>query len=531
MNNNEIDLNVNNYSQEDLLELLSLNDTEQVTYDDIIDASTPLINKYTSDDNYDLSNFFQQVQNQLLEDIDITDADDSNNIKNNSTSQLGALWQNQNVSQKAFDPVQANKTTDRKHQVQIFNQDDHFIMNRNQLGINNSNFVPVSQGQLNPNLKNTTTRLVSIDSQYRENIFPFNSDPDSPTSPTNFTLDLSDPIHNAISMKLTAYQIPCSWYVIDAEWRSNNFFFITDSSNVNNPYCINISSGNYTQEQLIQAIKTNIDMNVDISNVDISYNPINGKTTITNNTSNQITVTFYDPTGKLVCNTNCKTSPKSNNNLGWILGYRGNTTNPTSNPILSTDPLYGQMIYNIDPSGSIISEAFMDIFGPKYFLIVLDDYQQNHLNRGVVGITPTQKYVEIPTYWNADLAISSNGCTTASGSSKKTPTYVQNTPRRLTQAQLFTLNSTTQSRSQTQHDRLIAPTNTNVLALIPLRGNFSIGSMLTDDFNVGGSERVYFGPVDLERMRIRLIDDQGYTVNLNGNNWSFTLLVTSLYQY
>ena len=66
MNNNEIDLNVNNYSQEDLLELLSLNDTEQVTYDDIIDASTPLINKYTSDDNYDLSNFFQQVQNQLL---------------------------------------------------------------------------------------------------------------------------------------------------------------------------------------------------------------------------------------------------------------------------------------------------------------------------------------------------------------------------------------------------------------------------------------------------------------------------------
>jgi len=118
-------------------------------------------------------------------------------------------------------------------------------------------------------------------------------------------------------------------------------------------------------------------------------------------------------------------------------------------------------------------------------------------------------------------------------SSKKTPSYVQNAPRRLTQAQLFTLNSTTQSRSQTQRNRLSAPTNTNVLALLPLRGvnSLSPGKMLIDDFNLDDAERVYFGPVDLERFRVRLVDDQGYTVNLNGNNWSFTMAITSLYQY
>jgi len=30
---------------------------------------------------------------------------------------------------------------------------------------------------------------------------------------------------------------------------------------------------------------------------------------------------------------------------------------------------------------------------------------------------------------------------------------------------------------------------------------------------------------------VRLVDDQGYTLNLNGNNWSFTMVATSLYQY
>ena len=259
-NNTDMDLNVDNYSQEDLLSLLDITDNQEITYDDIINATTPLINRYTSENNYDLANFFQQVQNQLLEDIDY---DDPDNIQNADTSQLGNLWQNQALTQKDTNPVQADKVTDRKQQVEIFNQDGHFIMNRNQLGVNNTYDLPVVQGQLNPNLKNTTTRLVNIDSQYRENIFPFHADPDSPTSPTNYTLDLSDPIHNAISINVTAYQIPYTWYLIDAEWRSNSCFFITDTSN-NNTYVIDISSGNYTQDQLITAIQTSINTYTDI---------------------------------------------------------------------------------------------------------------------------------------------------------------------------------------------------------------------------------------------------------------------------
>ncbi|MBG7607295.1 MAG: hypothetical protein IZT59_04610 [Verrucomicrobia bacterium] len=308
-----IDLNVDNYSQEDLLSLLSLNDDDPVSYDDIISTSNPLINRYTKEDNYDLANFFQQVQNKLLEDIDY---DENHNIQDSGTSQLGNIWQNENISQDGTDPNQANKVTDRKQKVEIFNQDDHFVMNRNQLGVNNNYQLPVAQGQMNPNLKNTTSRLMNIDSQYREDISPFLPDPDGSTSPTNYTLNLSDPIRNAISINMTAYQIPYTWYLIDSDWRGNNCFHITDNSSTD-IYTIDISSGNYNQYQLTGAVQTSItNSSPDISNMDISYNSISGKTEITNNNSVSITLTFYDSTGKLKCNSTCKTSSKFNSNLG-----------------------------------------------------------------------------------------------------------------------------------------------------------------------------------------------------------------------
>ena len=519
LNNENIDLNVDKYSQEDLLELLKLNDTDNnITYEDIMKATNPLIEKYIAENNYDMGNFFQQVQNQLLEDID-----DDVNLQYLESTQLSNLWKNQTVSQENTDPIQDNKVTDRKQKIQIFEQDDKYIMFPNTLGVNNNYQLPVAQGQINPNLKNITTRIINIDSQYRENIIPYNDDPDGTTSPTNFTLDLSDPIRKAISINVTAYQIPYTWYLIDASNRGNNQFYITNNT-TSVSTLVTISSGNYTNTELIDAVNTSIN-NSSITNVGFSYNTVNGKTSIINSdASNSYTITFYDSSNKLA-NSNFS---KINNNLGWILGFRGNTS------ISQNDSLYGEMIYTLSASGGkSISESLVNTFGSKYFLLVLDDFQQNHLNQGLVGITPTQTNVEIPSYWNADLATSNNECNVPNFSSKKIPSYIQNAPRRLTQAQLYTLNSTTQSRAQTTRNRLTSPTNSNVIALIPLKGvnQLQFGNMLIDDFNLREKERVYFGPVDLERFRVRLVDDQGYTVNLNGNNWSFTMNATCLYQY
>jgi hypothetical protein len=565
-----MDLNVQNYSEDDLLALLNLSsdntpDIDNLTYNDIVNASNPLINRFTSEDNYDLANFFQQVQNKLLSDIDGNDSntgyglqgddggdvdddndegdvnsdddtygfqDDDMNTVNDSdvdlldepNNQLGNLYQNEYPTQEHTDSTQYDKTTDRKQQVNIFEQDGKFVMNKNQLGVNNTFNLPVTQGQLNPNLKNTTSRIINIDSNYRDNIIPYTTDPDGPSSPTNFTLDLSDPIFNALSINLTSYNIPNTMYLIDS-YQGNNCFFVDSSM-------VEISSGNYSVSELITVISNNSIFSA--KQLDISNNPITGKTTITNTDVSGHTITFYDPSGILICDTtsgNSRTTSKFNNNLGWILGFRGNINIP------SESSLYGQLVYPLDASGNpsdkIISESIIDTFGSKYLLLVLDDFNQNHLNKGLVGITPTQKNAEIPSYWNADLRTSGTiNCNVPANSSKKTASYTQNAPRQLTQAQLYTLNQTTQARAKTNKTFLTSPTTTDVLALIPLRKHrIAFGDPIIDDFNLDDAERVYFGPVDLERMRVRLVDDKGNTVNLNGSNWSFTLTATSLYQY
>ena len=81
--------------------------------------------------------------------------------------------------------------------------------------------------------------------------------------------------------------------------------------------------------------------------------------------------------------------------------------------------------------------------------------------------------------------------------------------------------------------RLSSPTTTDTFALIPVKG----GGLNTGNVYVefGGSlqdnKRVYFGPVNIERMRITLYDDKGNVLNLNGGDWSVTLMSENLYQY
>ena len=54
-NSDDMNLNVQDYDQEDLLTLLNIQDKEPINYDDIVNASQPYIEKYTSEDNYDFS--------------------------------------------------------------------------------------------------------------------------------------------------------------------------------------------------------------------------------------------------------------------------------------------------------------------------------------------------------------------------------------------------------------------------------------------------------------------------------------------
>jgi hypothetical protein len=107
-------------------------------------------------------------------------------------------------------------------------------------------------------------------------------------------------------------------------------------------------------------------------------------------------------------------------------------------------------------------------------------------------------------------------------------------PRTITQAQLFRINKVLQEKKEySTNIRTTAPSNTNVFGYIPIKkGGIAIGESFIE---MGGSMqsnvRNYFGPVNISRMHVKLIDDKGNTVNLNGCDWSFGVICETLYQY
>ena len=58
------------------------------------------------------------------------------------------------------------------------------------------------------------------------------------------------------------------------------------------------------------------------------------------------------------------------------------------------------------------------------------------------------------------------------------------------------------------------------------------GTLLVDfSGSLQDNSRVYFGPVNIDRMAVKLLDDKGNILNLNGNDWCLTLVCECLYQY
>ena len=564
---NDIDLDITHYDTDELLTMLNLTDP---TDTDIVNATNHLINKAINDRLPKVAAFFQQAQDALLdeldkqsppedaneadpdpdqdqdtplqeadeedpdpqeadeEDPDPQEADEEDAATNDDTKkgsdQLGQWWRNEYLKQA--DKVQADKPADRKNKIQVLQGNKHMPTKREKLGINETFQVPVTQGTFNPNLKNTITRLVNIDSQYRQIIMPNSENPLGPASPTNYTLDLTENLTNVLSIKLNTVQIPYTWYAIDVSSGTNVLFYreVTSPPIAYTPYIV--PPGNYTPSQLQAYMNSDASFN---TTFDISFNPINGKMKIAAKSvsPNPYEILFFDPAYNMPLDPSTMTSAindaiaasKLNSNLGWLMGYRGTNIPAVANAAPNT------LIYRFDTTEYITAEALADTYGPKYLILVLDDYNQNHLNKGLVTIATNDTKLSLPSYFTPGLPVI---CDDAG-----IPFYVQSSPPKLTQAQIYTINTINQTRNNTTIDRLTGPTTTDVLALIPVKTYSLLPGQPYIEFgsSLQTNERVYFGPVNIERMKIQLIDDKGNILNMNGNDWSFTIVSTHLYEY
>jgi hypothetical protein len=260
-------------------------------------------------------------------------------------------------------------------------------------------------------------------------------------------------------------------------------------------------------------------------------------------------VIFYDFTGNLYCSSNClnKSNHYFNNSLGWLMGYRV--------PYMS-----------VDLSGNKAS-AILDLNGPKYLILVIDDYNQNHVNNTLVSITQFSSNLKVPSYYSPDLPYTCglpgqfgnnlqqlidgvviqsvldsqetnvNGLLIAgkyNGDYSPTQIVLPSAPRTLTQAQIYTLNEISNNNNNVTNYLSKAPTSSDILAILPIKTseNLTTGSLLVEfSGSLQENIRTYFGPVNIERLCVKLLDDKGNVLNLNGNDWCATLVCECLYQY
>ena len=68
----------------------------------------------------------------------------------------------------------------------------------------------------------------------------------------------------------------------------------------------------------------------------------------------------------------------------------------------------------------------------------------------------------------------------------------------------------------------------NILARISVKGSY-FSLIMENDFNIITEPRRYFGPVDIQRLRIRLFDERGRVLPMNNSNYSFCLDLKMIY--
>ena len=579
------DYNPDNYTITELLVILGLDDPDT---DQIIETTNNYIERFSpsGENQPPIMNFFQDVQTKLLEYMDELETSGKDAEYTPESAQTENWIKNQVLPQND-NPVQKDKNTDRVQKIDVYDN-NHLPMNREQLGVNNNFNVPVAQDTLNPNLENVTSRFINLDSQFRQ------ASGGSESMSTDYTLDLSDPLTNVLSLRLYSIQIPYTWYTIDYIY-GNTCFWVTNTSpsGTTNTFKIFIEPGNYSNTSFCAAINsafTNAaNFKVPYSDYDwanafthiapvpdiATFNPNNGKITlrlegwidpaanpiktITQNNSDfnsntDAYFTFFDINGTKNCYESgtyaCSASGQLiNSTLGWVMGFR-----------LPIQPVF---ISGNTPT------SVLNLFGTKYFILVLDDYNQNHINNGLITITELSKTLPLPSYYNLSQpyvcipsvpAISNintlgnlsniNGETaTALGinpnnffnsiQDKMDRGYgsiqqiLPSAPRTLTQAQIYTVNEIIKNRSKTTSFMAKAPTNSDTFALIPIKyGGMSTGQLYVETSGqFQDNKRIYFGPVNIDRLRIRLLDDRGNVIDLHGADWSVTLISDNLYQY
>ena len=301
------------------------------------------------------------------------------------------------------------------------------------------------------------------------------------------------------------------------------------TSNGANDIRIEIPADTYTYEQLFGVINNALTNNALTKGSIISRERLNNQeyTKFHFNINKTFTtidykVVFYDTTSFVKCNFGVSGVKNAtwDTTLGYLMGYRNNIEYDLQEYIVSNPNSITNNLITFSGDQGFNTNIY------RSFYIILDDFVQNRLNDGLVTITRQQIALDPPNYAVSAFQQCDNGDSTFTGN------LTNNGQNQLTQSQIQSANSILANQRNSQTIKIMTqdPYIKDIFGIIPIKQG-TPGSLYTE---FGGTlqnqERLYFGPVNIHRMRIKLVDDKGNTVDLNNADWSFSFVCEQLYQ-
>jgi len=324
------DLNIANYTRDELIGMFELPNDFDINILDMKEA---------------------RLKDSIINNIDIT-----NETKKKT---LTFLVKAKNIILSGNQP--ANKTSFQKKIEDFYNSSydlkstkledtqEHMIQVRDEKPYLSSFPSEYFPGVINPLKKRTIKKNLNIDSRFRENYYT--------SAASNFNIVLPTNIHDIMQMQLAAIELPTTYYAISKQY-GNNYFTIDVNGLGGN--VITIPDGNYNQTTIMDAI------NKKLSLLPVPYNQIVFNINLENGVtgSAQTIVGFSDLTGITSLTLDFQSDKYGVEDrstplplkFGWILGFRN-----------------GIYVNNLN----YVSEGVIDITGPNYFFLVVDDYNNN----------------------------------------------------------------------------------------------------------------------------------------------------------
>tara|TARA_B000000557_G_scaffold255217_1_gene246139 strand:+ start:42 stop:1457 length:1416 start_codon:yes stop_codon:yes gene_type:complete len=388
--------------------------------------------------------------------------------------------------------VLENNVKNQVPKVQI-KQDRYQILQQPNVIQNNSNFLiqpnvqeqvetfnnPVPTGILNKIRRRTVKHIFSVDTQFR-------NDKELNTS-TDFTYYLPMSINNVISMKLTAAEIPNTWYHID---KFKNIFYIKPIT-INTmdglfqgdiELKIEIPIGNYGAAALANKLRLYFDSTAGLRWFYFGIDTTTGKCFIRHKTTNELSIMNEQQ------NTNITFIP---NDLKYHIYIKEEDANECKQEVFFEDTIlytfgFNHSFYNVT------NKNILDINDN----ILVDYTKNNEWGTNYTGVINTERIF---------------------GQNKISYLFVS--------VNDFAGNSKDSIISGFEREHFLSD---NILARLQVKfGSFS--NIMDNTADNIYKQRDYFGPVKIERLHIKLIDKYGRTINLNNADYSLAFEFQQIY--